>query len=248
MRKYLCAALAGLGLLLSACYTPAHAASNTRNDYFMNLDTIGRISCLNGSGTGIIIAHDRVLTANHVVFRDDACSFKGKPVEVIYSNALDDVAVLKVDLGDTATTPVSCEGYLMDEPYLAIGFAAGEDFAMQTMFSAHDTGAPPNEFDYPYDVHPEQVLEGHAIAGMSGGPIIDLNGRLIGLVNAGSSTMTLSRDLSQTALCTALRAPMDAVKPVVSIKLGVAPLPPASKSKPSKPGAVRSADADFAYG
>ena len=54
----------------------AFSATPSQNGYFINLDTIKFIVCNDGeaSGTGFIIAKNRIVTANHVIYGAKTCS------------------------------------------------------------------------------------------------------------------------------------------------------------------------------
>jgi hypothetical protein len=101
--------------------------------------------------------------------------------------------------------PISCDGFHGGQTYFAIGWAQGQDFAIQVLTSTGE------HEDVPTDELPlnhGSIFEGREFSGMSGGPIVDINGRVTGIVNAGSvnGNWAVNRELSDTPLCTMLKS------------------------------------------
>jgi hypothetical protein len=209
-----------IGLLCGAALVvglgPPSKAAPTRfsNGFFLNLNTIRMVECTSAdgdiTGTGTIVAKNRVLTANHVVYQTKSCTVSGKAVKVVWSDAKLDVAMLSADLGDTAVAQYSCEGFQAYKPYYGFGYAAGIDYAMVKMFPTKASLTVPPDDDYPFENKNQRLLFGAAIAGMSGGPIVDASdGRVVGIINSGDAVEDglSSRDLIDTPLCTAFKDP-----------------------------------------
>lgn len=88
------------------------------------------------------------------------------------------------------------------------GFAEGSDFALDY---GEFTGAYadlvladphfPNGRPFPHGA----LFSGAITPGMSGGPVFDLNGRVVGINNATASSYSAFRQLADTALCEALK-------------------------------------------
>jgi S1-C subfamily serine protease len=203
-------AFATLIFLSLAAYT-CFASTPTQNGYFINLNTIKLIQCVTEDGhyegTGFVIAKDRVVTANHVIYGATACVIDHKPVKLISHETDLDVAVLEVDLGpNPAVLPFSCDGYQEGETYFSIGYAHGLDFAMTKLIGTGDFTDIGGDDEYPYAGNHFSKITGIVIPGMSGGPIIDTNGRVVGINNlSDGGDVGLSRSLADTSLCAALR-------------------------------------------
>jgi S1-C subfamily serine protease len=233
---------------------PPHArpATNTRNDYFINLDTVKKIVCLSfpkgvtiesdptkltpaqleqvhmGSGTVTVIGKNRVLTAHHVIASestgDTACFVDGKLTKTVYDNPTLDVSVLEVPLGNTAVTQIGCDGFIKDRAYFMIGYAWGTDFAMQEGIfngSYGDIGAEDPDGSQRHVMPHVAEFDGAVFPGMSGGPVIGVDGRIYGIINAGGEHDSIFRDLKDTPLCAALAEPTPAAapdKPIVTAK------------------------------
>ncbi len=218
--KALAAAGAAVALALSSL-SPAFSHTDSRNNYFLNLDTVKKIACQQGEynvfGTGTIVGRNRVLTANHVVYGTDSCTIDGHPAKTIWSDATGDIAMLAVNLGDTPVTQFSCEGYKAYQPYFAVGYAQAEDFAINLIHPTTGREVMPKSEEYPFDVRPETLAFGEFISGMSGGPVMGLDGRIAGIINASDGRTSLTRDLTDTALCAAMVGETPADPPVATI-------------------------------
>jgi hypothetical protein len=199
--------------------SPARSATPTQNDYFINLNTVKIIRCVDDdgpvSGSGVIIGKDRILTANHVIFEENSCTVDGKQAKLISHDEKLDVALLEVDLGPKPpVVEISCDGYLLDHLYFSLGYAWTQDFAMTKMVA---TGifedAPPSE-EYPFSQKHMAKLIGYVYPGMSGGPVFDESGRLVGINNMSEmGRAAFSRSLEDTELCSALRKPKEEFYP-----------------------------------
>jgi S1-C subfamily serine protease len=272
MFRFFAGLLAGVTLLLTPAFcsapqpTPirydggaprlevAHA-TNTRNDYFINLDTVKKVVCLSfpagvsiesdpeklteaqirqvheGSGSGTVIAKNRVLTAHHVIAGMSACLIDGRLAKPVYDDADLDMTVLEVPLGDTAVAQTSCDGFDKSRPYFMIGYAWSRDFALQhSTFTGVYDDIMAGEGDGTNEHLLRHIAEfnGAVFPGMSGGPVIGTDGRVYGLINAGDEHQAAFRDLKDTPLCAAL-----AVQPPPHlIFLDPALLPPIPTAKP----------------
>jgi S1-C subfamily serine protease len=106
---------------------------------------------------------------------------------------------------------VSCRGFREGRFYLAGGYA----FGVRPMLHGLRYGGGRGQVSELKDGRPEArgddfpLFDGLAFPGMSGGPVVDLEGRLVGIVN-GSNVMSaphplaasaLLRDLKSTELC-----------------------------------------------
>jgi hypothetical protein len=125
--------------------------------------------------TGVIVGADLVLTVSHCL--GDDLEVNGIPVEVIKSD--DSLALLRSpSLG--GGIEIRKDALKYGEDVVGIGWGGGE----LTVFIRHV--ALPN---FERDV----VLDGLMIPGMSGGPIVDMDGKLIGLIERGvQNTLTVA--------------------------------------------------------
>jgi hypothetical protein len=164
-------------------------------------------------GTGTVYQTGRVLTAAHVVRGAKACTVDGQPAEVVWEDAGLDMAILKTDTAGYPVIPLSCAGVEPDKLYLAVGYAEGEDFSIDKLWWAGNWTSPSIEGQrMPHMAE----MQGYLFQGQSGGPVLDLDGSQIGMVNASAqgAPMSLVRTLVDSPLCPKMTpAPAAAVFP-----------------------------------
>lgn len=217
MFKYAFASIAfALALFIGG---QAKAATPMQNGYFINLNTVKFIQCVTTdgdhfAGSAFIVAKGRVVTADHVIHGAQSCTIDHKRVTLVSHDLALDIAVLGVDLGEhPPILEVSCDGFTLGEPYFALGFSKAQDFAMTKIIAEGSFDSMAG--DDGQEVEHLSEIKGLMFAGMSGGPIIDMDGRVVGINNASDSDgHALSRSLSETALCTALAAPETPLYPM----------------------------------
>ncbi|USN15020.1 serine protease [Brevundimonas phage vB_BpoS-Domovoi] len=211
---------------LTPSASPLGLTGSSQDRYFLNLNTVGLITCLRlpdglgladmdtlspeqkaasriYTGTGTIIARNRILTAAHVVDKNAACLFKDRLVAVAYIDRRLDTAVLTADLGDTPVTPVNCDGLRAGVEYLGFGYAHGVDFAAQRLTFAG--GYADQRLKTGEIAHHQALLGGEAHPGMSGGPIVNGAGEVVAIFNTGGPRSAGARNLVETPLCAALQ-------------------------------------------
>jgi hypothetical protein len=201
--------------LLALVTTPAFAAPDrgpTReqltdaapNPYFLNIGLVERIVCGDAAGTsvgtGARIDVDIVLTANHVV-KGRPCLIDGEPAELLHADPALDVAVLRAATKSYNGTRmlVSCEPVAPGQTYYGVGWAFSADLAVQR-FVATNGKSRDRGFEG------EMLMRGNGYPGMSGGPVIDANGFIVGIVNGSQGdglSLMASRSVRDTFLCKA---------------------------------------------
>ena len=157
------------------------------------------LRCDGYSGTVWRISGDRYITADHVSGAR-SCTMDGTPARVIHRDLRGDFAVISTSRGSGREYEIDCGGYAAGQFYRAIGWAGGRDLlALPVVASGSDwIGTIGNDTGQ----RRFHRLSGIVYPGMSGGPVINREGKVVGIVNAGSPFgLFLSRPLSETALC-----------------------------------------------
>jgi hypothetical protein len=159
---------------------------------------IKQVSCTGARGTAFKVAPHKYLSVHHVTSRA-GCSIDGKPIYVTYSDHAGDFSIISVYDPEPGGLPISCDGYSPGKAYLSVGFARGAPESIGVLLRAYDM---PNA---PSLARGWQIFGGveTVIPGMSGGPILGADGRVVGTVNAynGAYGLSWSRPLSETVIC-----------------------------------------------
>jgi S1-C subfamily serine protease len=146
-------------------------------------------------GSGVIVADGIVVTNNHVVNGASAVTISfgdqsGRTTaRVLGTDATHDLAVLAVDTGGRPAIPLGSSGSLqLGDTVAALGYPLG--------LGTTATAGIVSGLDRTIDVQNGQSVE-HLVGllqtdaainpGNSGGPLIDANGRLVGINTAGAS-------------------------------------------------------------
>lgn len=174
---------------------------------FVNLNTTHLIECQVGQefylGTAFQITPTVLVTAGHVTgSRPNTCLQldQDKKLVVYDTNSDRDVSLLATyKTSDSPTLKYSCQGFHPGETYYSLGYAHGKELllvkltALKGRYNLYEEPTP----------HGFQLLTGLIYSGMSGGPILNSSGIVIGINNASNynNGRSLSRPLQDTSLC-----------------------------------------------
>jgi putative serine protease PepD len=179
-----------------------------------------------GSGSGIVLSEDgRIVTNNHVV---EAAAQGGEivvsfddgshaPAEVVGTDPLTDVAVVQAEgvSGLTPATMGESADLAVGEPVVAVGSPYGLDATVTSgIVSALDRPvAVGSDGRGNVTAYPAVQTDAAINPGNSGGPLVDAQGRVIGINASIRSTATMGGQAGSIGLGFAI--PIDEVLPIV---------------------------------
>lgn len=187
-----------MAVLLRALGLPALAfslvsATPPDSKLFVNYPLVHKVSCDEGSGTAFRIGKNHWLSVAHVATLSH-CEIDGRKVVVTEIDGKHDFARLDGESSGNGFR-VNCSGFIPGHWYWAVGHAKGLPF--QTALAVYAT--------YARGGNGKRVLIGEYdfIPGMSGGPVLDELGQVVGTVNAfiPGTPISLSRELKETSIC-----------------------------------------------
>jgi serine protease Do len=152
-----------------------------------------------GTGSGVIVTSDGyILTAQHVVEGATAVSVtladgKTYDARVIGISSTDDVALIKIDATGLTAAPIAPSGSLaVGEVVLAIGDPLGQYAGSVTLgiVSGTDRTIQVGDPSTRTEVTRTRLIQTDAALneGNSGGPLLDTQGRIVGIVTATASS------------------------------------------------------------
>jgi hypothetical protein len=176
--KLLKSLVLALLLIPSACIA--------KQPYAHNENSIVKVLCQEGSGSATRVGPTDYISVAHVVTLTK-CTVNGTPIKATYVNTKQDFATFTGPVG-TDFMKVSCDGYHYEEGYVMRGYAYGDDtpWFEPVIFITKDKDGI-------------ATFVGNDFPGMSGGPVIDVNGRITGTVNIQNPTGSV--DLHDTIVC-----------------------------------------------
>jgi len=188
--------LPGLGQLLGpGTVDPAPPVALDDPELQRAAASVARVSgnayaCGRGSsGTGFVIAEDRVVTNAHVVAGVDTpiVELPGVPARegrVVYFDPIDDLAVIAVDDLDAAVLPFS-PTLTAGDAAVVQGFPYGGPFTMVSAgVESVGTANVPDVYDSSWNPREIYALQATVRPGNSGGPLLTADGAVAGVVFA----------------------------------------------------------------
>lgn len=167
---------------------------------------VQNIVCGGQTGSAFYIDETTIVTANHVA-ENNTCVDRGstnnrsREIEVIARDSTGDVAVLRGPRvsRDRAYT-INCDGFIPGERYYGAGYVQdGSQYRSVPMTARNEA--------YRVDLDGQTTLgslDGSVQQGMSGGPIVNDRGEVVGIITAqprDNTNITLSQEMRDTRFC-----------------------------------------------
>lgn len=191
MKKQLIFALAAAALSLMAVASPASAQTDP---------AIRPVECGDEHGTAFATDDNRFATAAHVA-REGNCQLgPAQPLRVMDYDDRRDYA-----RGRTATfggnLRVSCEPIVAGQQYILVGYPAGSNEERRVF--ARATGQTHDINQGNLRMNGLVSLRGVAVRGMSGGPVLNQSGEVVGIISSVSMSarLTLVQPIINTDYC-----------------------------------------------
>ena len=190
--------LAALLCAAPCSVVPATAPVITYDEQRLKMDypLVVKVSCAEGSGTAFRVGGKKLLSVAHVTSLHN-CAIDGHPIRVIENDGILDFSVIEADLPGSNGFRIDCGGFRPSKWYWSAGYAYGLPY--QTVVGIYST-AFTNVFGMQVFIGKHMV-----IPGMSGGPVLNAAGEVVGTVNAYHPLFGLSysRALRDTSVCRA---------------------------------------------
>jgi hypothetical protein len=155
---------------------------------------VHRVDCLEGRGTAFRVGGVHWLSVAHVTALH-ACSIDNQPITVTEQDGKRDFAQLDAGIMPANGFKINCKGFIPGHWMWAVGYPWGGPVQI----------AMPVYVAYAKTDDGRRVLIGEHtfIPGMSGGPVLNEQGEVVGLVNAyvPGTSVSISRDLRDTSVC-----------------------------------------------
>ena len=138
-------------------------------------------------GTGFVVAPDTIMTNAHVVAGTDSVDLltnQGKvKAQVTYYNPSTDIALLKTSNFDAAPLPWAEQVAEHGQDVIVLGYPMGGNYtASPARVRDNFVVSGPNIYANQRVEREAYSLRGHVVQGNSGGPLVDTNGHVLGLV------------------------------------------------------------------
>lgn len=200
-----------IGSLVFAAVMLSASASSSDVAPVVADGSVVRLKCGGGNGSAVLIGADTLLTANHVIAGDRCGMWDTQRGNVAFEVQTQDVAsdliIATIPSADRPTMAVNCDGMVTGERYWLVGFANKMErtsslpvIATATVVNARMPSGVARGL---------RMVEadggGRGRVGMSGGPVIDAQGRMVAINSAvGTNTgepSTYVKELKDTAVC-----------------------------------------------
>lgn len=205
--------MAMLGVLIAVLSYVAPTASPVQYEgYARPIDqrAVPLIRCSRFVGSGVAIGPHTIITAAHLVEDDTPCVIVLDnedrypiAVNVVAIDPSNDFAILHTRQEMPVVYPIDCGGFVPGKAYHGAGYPGGDSYL------AADFIALPNNYTVTVEGNIQHFhgLQGVSIEGMSGGPVVNDDQEVVGILNAKfrHGGIVLSKELRDTQICARAR-------------------------------------------
>ncbi len=176
-------------------------------------DLVALIQCGPHLGTGIPVSATMMTTAAHVPASEKSCSvtkrLMNSEISTVFTvttyNASLDYVEMQTQRKQSRFFSVVCQPLITGETYWLVGYPGGTSaleinpaIALDTYQNSYDPAIKGSLFAH------QRQLRGKAYPGMSGGPVLDNNGNVVGYLSGVSLTdngIVTIKEFADTPLC-----------------------------------------------
>lgn len=171
--------------------------SNVPPATYTNIPQIKMVECMDGSGTAWRNGVGSYVTAGHVAVMQ-GCEIDGEPINITYISEDLDIAVMRTKVFGVPLE-IDCGGLPDGLPVAGIGYAEGLPMQRVIFAIPSDKLTEISHWKHFRTLYGDERF----IPGMSGGIVINREGKVVGLVNGYNSggPISYSLPLSETPLC-----------------------------------------------
>lgn len=162
------------------------SASSVSPGATFNTKAVVYVDCGVSVASAVKVGEDKYITAAHVVDHLP-CYVNGVKIQDVEAFPESDFATFRGPKSEIKAK-TSCRKFVAGEEYLALGYANGAPWLTPEPWIA-------SKFQF----GDQQAFSGEAIPGMSGGAVIDDNGKVLGIINQRWPARSLS--LRDTNIC-----------------------------------------------
>lgn len=185
-------------LFISLLLMGAGISERKNEPFYHPQSSVKRVMCREGSGTAFLIRPSTYVSADHVTQMTD-CQVDDQNINLTFTSPEQDFSVFTVNDATGKPLKINCDGFHPGERYQSIGYPGDQKYVTNLQATRYS-----GRVVLDLKVRPKmRLLIGAIFHGMSGGPIINSGGEVVGINNAESlhETIGLSQELRDTHLC-----------------------------------------------
>jgi hypothetical protein len=202
--------------MIHALVAAAALSFSTPTDYItawlrppaLNLSAIRLIKCDHWTGTGFLIGPRIMATANHVMDGTERCIDvqSGVVIRAYKTDPKHDLALVTGNLPTNMPyINYSCDRFKTGQKYLSYGITSYMQerniLRNNVLTATRNYNANGTVWKDEIDVSGSRIFSGYQAPGMSGGPVLDIDGYAHGLVTGGSAYDSSHFEFADGILC-----------------------------------------------